>query len=203
MPDTPDVQTSGPPAVSIVSDGLPVLSEQYLFDEDQMPHRPDLVKKAKEFLHTGKIVDSDDDLVAKACEALVLGTSARAVAGMFRVSRNTVAHWVEALETAGKLEPHKKRMSKKLGRLTEACLDSLTRKAENGTLPSNIEVITLGIGIDKKGQIDAGVVPGTDLREPDLDPEALRAKWRAMKQAKVIDVQPAESQSIASPPKPV
>ena len=59
--------------------------------------------------------------------------------------------------------------------------------------------IGMGIGIDKKGQIDAGVVPGTELREPELDPATLRRQWDEMKRAKVVVI---ESQSVVSPTKP-
>jgi hypothetical protein len=207
--ELPSVQTSGAAPVSIVSDGQPVLSQPWLLDEEQHQLRPDLVKMVKdvvkptkEFIHSGKILSKDEELLQSLIEALVLGKSMRAIARDFKVSRNTLAHIREELETAGKLEPHKQRTSKKLGRLVEATLDSLIDRAERGTLPANIEAITLGIGIDKKGQIDAGVVPGTELREPELDPAAIRAQWQQIKQAKVIDVSPAESQSDGSTTKP-
>lgn len=197
------VQTSGqepeaPPVSNelvLQSDGKPILSQPFLFDEHLLPHRPDLVKKAKAFLHTGKIVDKDDETVQAICEALVLGNSAREIAKKWNVSRNTVAHFREALETAGKLEPHKQRLSKGLGRLAEACMTSLISKAESGVLPATVESIAMGVAIDKKGQIDAGVVPGTQLAEAELDAEAIRAKWAQMKAAKVIDIAPTEKES--------
>lgn len=183
------VQTSG---VVLVSDGQPVLSQPFLLDEEMFALRPDLVKRAKVFLHTGKIVERDDELVQALCEAILLGKSLRSIAREHRVSRNTLHQLREELETAGKLEPHKRRISKKLGRLQEATLDSLIDKAERGTLQGNIEVIGLGVATDKKGQIDAGVVPGTERLEPELDPEAIRQQWERMKRANSI---PVESQS--------
>jgi hypothetical protein len=197
------VQTPGQAqGVVLASDGRPVLSQPFLFDDSELPFRPDLVKRAKSFVHTGKIIEKDDELVQAICEALVLGKSLRGIARDYHVSRNTLAHIREELETAGKLEPHKQRMSKKLGRLSEATLDDLIQKAEMGTLPANIATITLGVSIDKKGQLDAGIVPGTEQREPDLDPEALRQRWAKIKAAKVIDVQPVESQSVGNPTPP-
>lgn len=194
------VQTAG--ELTLASDGLPVLAQAWLLDGDALPHRPDLLPKVKAFVHTGKIVDKDDELVARACEALVLNQSIRQIARDNNVSRNTVARWREELETAGKLEPLKQRISKKLGRMIEGCLDSLTDKTERGLLPANIEAIAMGIGIDKKGQIDAGVVPGTELREEGLDAETLRRQWAEMKRAKVIDLPPTETQSVGKPANP-
>ncbi|HEY0548164.1 MAG TPA: hypothetical protein VGF13_01105, partial [Verrucomicrobiae bacterium] len=108
----------------------------------------------------------------------------------------------DELREAGKLEPYKQTVSRKLGRLIDASLNNMIRKAEKGELPANVEAIALCAWTDKKGQVDAGVVPGTELREPELDPEVLRRQWQEMKRAKVIDVQTPDKQSDAGLPKP-
>lgn len=186
---TEPVQTPGPAPVSTDGAGLSVPAQPWLFDEDVLPHRPDLVAKVKAYCHTGKIVDKDDELVEAICGAILLGQRARKIATHYGVSRNTVARIKGELETVGKLEPIKQRLSAKLGRLAEASIDDLIDRAEKGALPPNVLPIVMGVSVDKKGQLDAGVVPGTERHEAELDPEVIRAKWETMKRARVTEIQ--------------
>jgi hypothetical protein len=195
---SPDVQT---PAFSPPETGV-VAHQPWLLDEDLLPHRPDLVLRAKEFVHTGKITDQNDALVQSIVDALGLGQSIRQISRDNDVSRNTVARIRDDLTESGKLEPYKQRASRKLGRLIEATLDNLIKKAEHGTLPANVEGIVMGIGIDKKGQLDGNVVPGTNLPEPGLTAADIEREILEMKRATVVEVQTVEKESVAQPAKP-
>jgi transposase-like protein len=104
--------------------------------------------------HTGSTLERREELRAAICDRLCEGVSQRRIAREFGVSRNTLAKLIERLETAGKMEPHKKRMSRKLARVIEAGTEEFMTMLEEGRVPVNVLPVAVGIFSDKKALLD-------------------------------------------------
>lgn len=208
-PVSEPVQTPGQGALSIASDGQPVLSHDgkpvalELFSPDCFAPRADLVKMVKEksYLHTGVLLTKDEELCRGVCADLLLGLSDRQIARKWRISRNSIIGIEIAMRDRGELEPLRKAISGELGEVILMGLRNYKDALSANTINPAQLPIPMAALIDKKGQIDGGVVPGTDLREAEITPEQLREQWEQMKRVKVIEVPPAESQSIGEPTK--
>lgn len=174
-----------------------VVSEEqpYLFDEKCLPLRPELVAlvKDKDFTHTGKIVGRDAELCRAVCRDLIAGLSGRKVAVKYKISRNTVLAIENVMRERGELEPLRKRVLIQLEDCIYLGLERIqealaTDQINAGQLP--IPVMAM---IDKKAQLEAGIVPGTQRTEKEITAESLRLELERIRQMKqvgapVIDV---------------
>lgn len=165
------------------------LSEQMdLLDDSSLPVRPDIeelvktrsfLERKKVFTYSGKIVIkrvmSDEDLAEGICAALLMGLSVRLIAKRFGLSTRSVVNIREAMTGRGELAPVRQRVMAKLDRVIELGLERWEEGILDGTIhPGQLPIATLA-AIDKKGQLDAGLVSGTDRTES----EVLLAKVRA------------------------
>lgn len=194
---SPDVQTGG--------DSLaPAKVQPELFSPDMLPPRPDLVQmvKAKAYEHTGKILTKDEELCLGVCKDLLLGLSDRQVAKKWGISRNSIVSIELALREQGKLEPLKQAISNELGEVIVMGLRNYKDALAANTVPAGQIPIPMAALIDKKGQLDANVVPGTSLHAEELTVEALREQLARLKSANApIDVVAVENQSNGIPAK--
>lgn len=97
---------------------------------------------------------------------------------------------VEAYREAGKLGEFKERSARRLGSIIELAEGRLIQKLEEDKVPANVLPIVLGVAHDKKGQLEAGFVPGTGrtVEEVSLDRyaaylEAVRLRVKAATEA--------------------
>lgn len=104
--------------------------------------------------HTGGTLAKRTELRDAICEQLVEGVSVRQVCRKFGVGRNTVSKLVDRLERDGKMEPYKKRVSKRMGQIVESGTELLLEKLEDGTVPVSMLPVMVGIISDKKALID-------------------------------------------------
>lgn len=166
------------------------------------PDREDLVLrvKAKSFLHTAKIKGKDEVLCREVCIDLLSGfLSERQIAAKHGISRNTIKGITAVMQERGELEPLSRQVSVALGecivlsafRLREALLKGKVSPAQ---IP-----IAMGVLIDKKAQLDAGMVPGTNTTQGEAMAANLRGQteaWLAYQRAKALA---ADSVSTGEP----
>lgn len=132
----------------------PEQDQALLFDEAQF-FAGAVDGSAKRYAeHTGMTTQRRDELVQTMLERIAAGASQREVARLFKVSRNTVAAIVAQAEAAGKLEPYKQRVSKKLGRAIESGVEQFVEALESGEISPGQLPVSIGILSDKKAQID-------------------------------------------------
>lgn len=170
-----------------------------LFGPGELPERPDLVQMVKRGVHrfTAERLSRDEELCRSVCADLLLGLSARAIARKWHISRSSVGS-IEALMRAnGEMDSIRMRTLDLLGKVTITGLEVWLHALENGLIsPGQIPIPVLA-ALDKKAQLEAGVVLGTGRTEKELSVDDLEAAWSKVKSAgAVIDV---ESQPIDSP----
>lgn len=162
-----------------------------LFCESMLPVREDLVLMVRErsFLpkkppvHTGKIVIrqmmNDVETCEAICAALLMGMSARLIGKRYGLSPRSVANIRDAMQERGELAPVRIRIQAKLDRVIELGLERWEEGILDGTIhPGQLPIPTLA-AIDKKGQLEAGVVPGTEITVGDAAEANIRAAWAA------------------------
>jgi hypothetical protein len=171
--------------------------QPFLLDEKFWPIRQDLVElvKEKSFLHTGKIVGKDEELCRAVCKDLVVQLSGRKIAKKYSISRHTVLAIEKLMRERGELEPLKKQVMGQLDDIIYLGLERikdalLADEISPGQLP-----IPMAALIDKKGQLEAGMVPGTDRTVREVTEAEIVDEFARMKRAKVITV---DSQSVGT-----
>jgi hypothetical protein len=181
-----------------------------LLDESVLPIRPDLeaMVRARSFLradpvkvftHSGKIVIrrllNDEQTAEQICAAICLGLSARLIGRRFSISPKSVVAIREAMEERGELAPVRLRVQRKLDRVIELGLERWEEGILAGEIhPGQLPIPTLA-AIDKRGQLDAGIVPGTDRTVGEVTLEQILA-------ARAVARLAAEGRSDANPRKP-
>ena len=141
--------------------------------------RPDLVEcvTLERPLHTAKIAGRDRALCRAVCMDLLLGRSKTEICAEYRVGWETVGAIEAVMKERGELRGLAQAISTNLAscivlmgfRLREALLDGSFSAAQ---IP-----IAMGVLIDKKAQLDAGVVPGTGRTDAENAVERVRALW--------------------------
>lgn len=197
MAESPDVQTAplSPPALA---------EQPEFFSPDEYASRPDLVQmvKAKTFLHTGVLTTKDEELCRGVCRDLLLGASDRQIARKWRISRNSIVGIELAMRERGELEPLKKAISDELGSIIVMGLRNYKDALAANLISPGQLPIPMAALIDKKGQLDGNVIPGTSLPAPELTAADVEREILAMKRANSIDVQTVEKQSDVPPAAP-
>lgn len=152
--------------------------------------------------HTGTTLERRQVLFDEICMRLVEGVSQRTIARKYGVGRNTLAAMATRLEAAGKLEPYKKRVSRKLGLLVELGTDLMLERVERGDVPTNVLPVMVGIAFDKRALLEnePTAILGTQGKEEFT--QAAYDRWLdALPQAKGTDVTVAtDSQSTGKEP---
>ena len=191
---------------------VPQETEMELFDESMLPVRedlvemvcarsflPDVAKRPDRFRFSGKLVIkrmlSNEELCVQVCTAVYLGLSARLIGKRFGMSPRSVANIREAMTNRGELAPIRSRIQAKLDRVIELGLEYWEEGILTGAIPPGSNSIPVLAAIDKKGQLEAGVVVGTGRTEVEISADQVRAEYLALKAA-------ADLQSVGLPPKP-
>lgn len=199
----------------------PPPTQPELFDESQLPIREDLVEmvRGRSFLNksnpkfTGKIVIrqmlSDEEKCEQVCLALAMGLSARLIGRRFGMSPRSVVNIRDAMEERGELASVGKRIRKQLDRFVELGLERMVEGVLTGEIHAGQLPIAVLAAIDKKGQLDAGVVPGTEITVGDAVESNIRAAWAALQRAReasdlkagalpaeVVDITPAADAAV-------
>lgn len=176
--------------------------QPFLFDAKLLPVRQDLVLMVKEKAHefTGKILGKDAELCRAICADLMTGLSGRKIAKKYRISRNSILGIERIMRERGELEPLKKAILQQLDDIIYIGLERIKEGiAEEEIHPGQLP-IPISALIDKKGQLEAGLVPGTERSVAEVTAEQVQAAFEAMKRARVLTV--SESQSEGPVPEP-
>lgn len=199
-PASPDVRTA---AVSD-SSPMPAVNQAELFSPDAYPLRPDLVVmvKAKSFIHNGKLVTKDEELCRGVCADLLLGASDRLIARKWRISRSSIIGIEAAMRERGELEPLKQAISGLLGDCIVLGLRNYKDALVANTINAGQLPIPMAALIDKKGQLDGNVIPGTSLPAPELSAADIEREVLEMKALVVTEVRTVEKESVGQPTKP-
>lgn len=124
----------------------------YLFDEDQLPLRPDWVQcvQEKRYVFTGQRLLDDDLKVQRMVELLCLGKGVKKVAAAMQVSPHSVRAARDVLVVQGKLAPFKERFVRRAEEFVEDGLDALHEAVHSGRLHPNFMSSAVGIVFDKR-----------------------------------------------------
>lgn len=206
MASTKRKQSALPLSPAPAGDDVAIAQPLELFDEGSLPVREDLVEmvRARSFLpekrpdsarFSGKITIrrmlSDEELCEQVCTCIAVGLSPRLIGKRFQMSPRSVVRIREAMEERGELASIGKRIRAQLDRFIELGLERMIDGVLDGEIhPGQLPIAVLA-AIDKKGQLDAGVVPGTNVLEGDAQGARVRAYFEALRRAK----QAAEAQS--------
>jgi transposase len=137
---------------------------------------------------TGRIVLKDHERISRLMDMVIYGESERAIAEKLGMGRNTVRKVKDILTERGKLEPQKKRISRRLGHVAEALTEDLLRDVESNALPAHVKPIALGILLDKKALLDGEPSQVIEVRRDGLSIESVKAAWEALER-RTIDVE--------------
>jgi len=169
-------------------------------DDFWPPERPDLVElvRKKRPLHTAKIAGKDALLCRALCiDVLVRSLSIRQIALKYGVGRETVTAIMRVMEERGELRPLAQTISDGLGECITLMMLALKEALLRGEYSVSQIPIPMSALIDKKAQIDAGLVPGTDRSVAEVEESALQIAWRARQQARRMAA--GDSESDAGP----
>lgn len=125
-----------------------------LFQVQDMPALPALVEAAKRFIHSGKVTCKDEERAQSIAQAYLECGRILTVARRFAISPNTVHAVLGVLESAGKLDDLKQRVSKSLGLLAEVSAERSIELVLEGKCPPNVLPIMMGVSLDKKALLD-------------------------------------------------
>jgi hypothetical protein len=186
------------PTEPIAAEVLPATQPE-LFDESSLPIREDLVEmvRGRSFLKkgandtarfSGKIVIrqmlSDEEKCEQVCLCLSMGLSPRLIGKRFSMSPRSVVNIRDAMEERGELASVSKRIRKQLDRFVELGLERMVEGVLTGEIHAGQLPIAVLAAIDKKGQLEAGVVPGTEITVGDAAESNVRAAWAALRRAR-------------------
>jgi hypothetical protein len=172
----------------------------FLFDEDQLPVRADVVEAIvqRRYESTGaRILDSDIQ-AARMVELLCMGNGAKRVARIMGVSPHSVRAARRALESQGKIAPFKERFQRMAEEVIEEGTRGVLEAILDGRMHPHFMGSTTGIFFDKRalsmGEPTAISVGATaQLKAEDLSLQRLNA-W--------LEALPTEGESIGKPPVP-
>lgn len=179
-----------------------------LFGPGELPERPDLVQMVKWGEHrafTGEKISKDKELCRAICTDLILGLSGRAIARKYEVSRNTVVAIEHLMRNNGELESVKAHVLNQLSQVITVGLDEWLHALQTGKIPAGQIPIPVLAALDKKAQLEAGVVLGTGRTEKELSVDDLESAWAKVKSAGAViavDPQPIDSPSTGKPQEP-
>lgn len=161
----------------------------FLFDEQQMPLREDLVQlvRTESYRHTGARLVDNEAKALRLVELLLGNWGLKRIAEEMHVSVHSVRAAREALVAQGKLAPYKSRVVAKIEDIIELGLDKYHEGLLNGEV--------------SPGQIPVGVGILSDKRALALgEPTAISVSAAAQLDAKALSVEALNSwvESLAS-----
>lgn len=123
-----------------------------LFDEEQVPVRPDVLQLVKEgqYHHKGVRLLENEQLCLRLVELLLVRWGMKKIAAELRISKHTVRAARDELVRRGELAPWKERVLAKFNEIIEAGADRYLEGIEKGTISAAQIPIGLGIIFDKR-----------------------------------------------------
>lgn len=152
--------------------------QPWLGDESVWPERPDIVEMVaeKRWLKTGKIVGKNPQLCRAVCIDLLVGElSLRQIAARYHIGRGSIEAIERVMKERGELEPLAKTVRAELGRAIILGLWRWNEGLLDGTVHPGQTPIPTAALIDKKAQLDAGIVPGTQRTVNEVTADDLAA----------------------------
>jgi hypothetical protein len=175
----------------------------FLFDEDSLPIRDDLVGLVRSgaYRHTGVRLLDNEAKALRLVELLVSNWGLKRIAVEMHVSVHSVRAARDVLVAEGKLAPYKERLVRKLEDVIELGIDRYREGLENGEVAAAQIPVGVGILSDKRalalGEPTAiGVVAGAQLDAKSLSVEALN-DW-----VEKLPAAPVDAPSTVPPEKP-
>jgi len=172
----------------------------YLFDEEDLPVRNDLVQAVREqrYQHTGARLLDNEKMVLRLVELLMARWGLRKIARTLHVSKHSVKAARDALVAQGKLAPFKERVVAVFEEIVEVGASSYLRDLEDGLVAPAQKPVGAAIFWDKRAlamgePTTIGVAGQVQLDQKSLSVEALNA-WR--------ESLPADLPLSGSPTKP-
>jgi hypothetical protein len=163
------------------------LTQPGLLPDEWPDERPELVElvRKKRPLHTAKTTSKDALLCRAICvDMMVKSLSIRQIALKYGVGRETVTAIAQLMEERGELRPLSQSISDGLGECIVLMMLSLREALLRGEVSPSQIPIPMAALIDKKAQLDAGLVPGTNRTEAECVESQQAAAWRALKAAR-------------------
>ena len=161
------------------------------------PEEPELAHKAKEYLHTGKIALGDPARCLDIIEAILNGASKRAVAGKFKVGRQTIDAIFRDAEASGQLLPIKQRLRRDWLETVQLTQWRIQEALLAGEMPLQVLPMLAGVGTDKLEAMTHSDGEDAPQKAIEITADVLRAV--------VLEVQGAgvtvDCESTAIPPK--
>lgn len=103
---------------------------------------------------SGSTTERDAELVSAVLDAVSAGVRYDQIARLARVSNHTVQGIVERAERSGRIAPYKERMSRQLGRITEALAGQMLDDVEAGKIAPRDKGLMTAMLVDKKLLLD-------------------------------------------------
>ena len=103
---------------------------------------------------TGGTTERDGELVSAVLDAVNAGVRYDQIARLAQVSKHTIQGIVERAERSGKIAPYKERMSRQLGRITEALAGQMLDDVEAGKIAPRDKGLMTAVLVDKKLLLD-------------------------------------------------
>lgn len=176
-----------------------------LFGPGELPERPDLVQMVRKGVHkfTGERLSRDEELCRSVCADILLGLSGRAIARKYHISRSSVVSIEHVMRETGQITSVKAHVLELLSKVATVGLEEWLDALETGKIaPGQIPIPVLA-ALDKKAQLEAGIVLGTQRTERELSTDDLAAAWERAKAAGTaveVEQRPVDSQSAVATP---
>jgi hypothetical protein len=137
--------------VRLSEDAAPVTGEQQveLFSVIDVEGDGEIVRSAKEFLHTGKIVLRDRERVEKVVRLICEGHSVRAIMRQCGVGWHAIQAIRDEAEKSGKLATLKQRLARSYGIVAEMSAENMIEALAAGKVPANVLAMMGGVATDK------------------------------------------------------
>ncbi|HXJ73059.1 MAG TPA: hypothetical protein VNM37_09400 [Candidatus Dormibacteraeota bacterium] len=164
----------------------------FLFDEQELPIRNDLVQAIKEraYEHTGARLLDNHEEVLRLVELLMMGWGLKKISKALGHSKHSVRAARDVLVAQGRLAPFKERIVRNFEDIIETGSAAYLEALENGTVPAAQIPVGVGIFSDKRAlalgepTAIAGQVAAAGQAE-DLSVEKLNAWFEGLKRAAV------------------
>jgi hypothetical protein len=155
----------------------PLLGGTDFLPEPIFADAPDLVLLVSEGrpLHNARIAGERRALCRAVCIDLLAGRSHRAIAADYRVGRQTITAIEQVMRSRDELLPLAQTLQVGLGQCIVLMLFRLREALIAGEFSAAQIPIALGVLIDKKAALDAGLVPGTERTVEDVTVDRARS----------------------------
>jgi hypothetical protein len=176
----------------------------FLFDEDKLPIRDDVVRAIATgaHKHTGARLLDNDKLVLRMVELLMAGWGLKKIARTIGVSKHSVRAARETLVARGELAPYKQRVVAMMEDCIELGLHNYREALENDELPAAQIPIGMGIISDKRALAlgePTSIAASATAAQEELSVEKLNAWVDSLKPAKVASADSSSGEKLQIP----